>query len=356
MHSRFGRVKPARREEQGRIAGGGPGVDVGAVLDQGPDDFGVPLPGRPHQRRLAVVDLAGVHVGAGLDEAVDGVADAAARARHQRRLADRRTDNRQAVGPAGPDCRSPWMVPPPPPVRTMGRSSEPLDPAPSGDSPDASIGAPGVVVAPPADAVEVLEGEAQRVRPLVARGAGRALRYCPICKWMRLRRPPRSARAPARCAAGAAAAPRGCCRARTCADHRRHPRRVGRHRQDAGVAKQPGPPLVRHRHAPEVRPVDVANAVEPREPLLQVRVVRRQQLDERRFVAHLVFEEQLGLALERLPKVVVDLGVRAHVQIDGSEVPDERPPRTEVPDDRRRPRAREHAAQPSVQSLKYASQ
>ena len=127
-------------------------------------------------------------------------------------------------------------------------------------------------------------------------------------------------------------------------DHRRRPRRVRRHGQDARVAEQSGPPRVGHPHAPEVRPVDVGDPVEPREPLVQVRVVGRQQLDEGPVVAYLMLEEQLGLAAERLAQVVVELGVRARVGVDGPQVPDEQPLPAEVPGQRRRPRVGEHAA------------
>ena len=65
--------------------------------------------------------------------------------------------------------------------------------------------------------------------------------------------------------------------------------------------------VLRHRHAAEMRAVDVGNAVVPGQPLVDERVVGGQQLEHRPILAHDAVEEHLGLAPERLPQVVVEV-------------------------------------------------
>ena len=67
------------------------------------------------------------------------------------------------------------------------------------------------------------------------------------------------------------------------AQHRR--RAVGhrRHRQDAAVAEQAAPVRIGHRHAAEARAVDAADAVVPRQPLVDERVVGVEQVERGRF-------------------------------------------------------------------------
>ena len=54
------------------------------------------------------------------------------------------------------------------------------------------------------------------------------------------------------------------------------------------------------RHPPEAVSVDAANAVVPRQPFVDERVVRAQQLEEAPVLADGALDEQLGLAPERL--------------------------------------------------------
>ena len=111
----------------------------------------------------------------------------------------------------------------------------------------------------------------------------------------------------------------------------------------APLAQQSGPIGIAQRRPAEVRAVDVADAIEPRKALVQVRVVGRQQLRERTVVAHLALDEQLRLPLERRAQVVVELGVGAGVRIDGPQVADVEPLAAEVPGQGRRPRIGQHA-------------
>ena len=73
------------------------------------------------------------------------------------------------------------------------------------------------------------------------------------------------------------------------------------------MAEQAATVGARHGDAPEAAAVDTRNAVVAREPLVEERVVGRQQLGERAIVAQLAADEQLGLAPERLAQVLVEL-------------------------------------------------
>ena len=64
----------------------------------------------------------------------------------------------------------------------------------------------------------------------------------------------------------------------------------------------------RQRHAPEVAALDVRDAVVPRQPLVQERVVGAQQVERAAVLADDAVEEQLGLAPERLAQRVVEVG------------------------------------------------
>ena len=91
-----------------------------------------------------------------------------------------------------------------------------------------------------------------------------------------------------------------------------------------------------------MRAVDVRDTVEAGQPLVQERVVRRQQLLDRPVLAHLALEEQLGLALEEPAQVVVEFGKRARVGVHGPQVPHEQPLAAEILRQRRRTRVAQH--------------
>ena len=65
--------------------------------------------------------------------------------------------------------------------------------------------------------------------------------------------------------------------------------------------------VVGHRHAAELAAVDVGDAVVPRQPLVHERVVGAQQVEHAAVLADDALEQQLGLAAERLPQVVVEV-------------------------------------------------
>ena len=129
-----------------------------------------------------------------------------------------------------------------------------------------------------------------RVHQLVAAGARRvrAVLLHPLPHRHRTRRARRSSlRAAARSAAAAAAARRGGSREPTC---RARPATCGRRATSpSGCCPVPSRPRRAssvHRHAAEVAAVDVGNAVVPRQPLVDERVVGRQQIEHAAVLAH----------------------------------------------------------------------
>ena len=66
--------------------------------------------------------------------------------------------------------------------------------------------------------------------------------------------------------------------------------------------------------AAEAAAVDVRDAVVLREPLVEERVVRLQQVEHAAVLAQDALEEQLRLLAERLPQVVVEVGEQPQVR------------------------------------------
>ena len=90
--------------------------------------------------------------------------------------------------------------------------------------------------------------------------------------------------------------------------------------------------------------VDVRDAVVAGEPLVDERVVGRQQIDDAAILAQLAFEEQLGLALKRLAEVVVEIGKLVGVGGHGAQVAQVQPLSGEARDERPRSRIGKHPA------------
>ena len=67
-------------------------------------------------------------------------------------------------------------------------------------------------------------------------------------------------------------------------------------------------------HAAELAAVDVGNAVMPRQPLVDERVVGIQQIHDAAVFAHDAVEEQRRLFLHRLTQVVVEIGERTEIR------------------------------------------
>ena len=96
-------------------------------------------------------------------------------------------------------------------------------------------------------------------------------------------------------------------------------------------------------HAAEVIALDVRQAVEARDALVDERVVGAQQIERAAVLLHDAAEEELRLALEPLPQRVVEVGEHALHGHDGVEVAQVQPLAREVLDERRRALVGEHA-------------
>ena len=74
------------------------------------------------------------------------------------------------------------------------------------------------------------------------------------------------------------------------------------------MADQPASPVPGERDPAELAAIDVGNAVVAREPLVDERVVRRQQLQHTAVLPQHALEEELGLLPESLAQPVVEVG------------------------------------------------
>ena len=127
------------------------------------------------------------------------------------------------------------------------------------------------------------------------------------------------------------------------AQHDRGPVGVRRDGEQARVAQQPVTPVVGPLRAAEPAAVDAGNPVVPGELLVQVRVVRPEQLRNRPVLAHLALEEQLRLAHHRGPQRIVESGEQRAVGILRVDVADLQPLPDEVVQEPRGAAIGEHA-------------
>jgi hypothetical protein len=81
------------------------------------------------------------------------------------------------------------------------------------------------------------------------------------------------------------------------------------------------------------------------QPLVHERVVGRQQLEHAPVLADLAADEELGLALQRLAQVVVELGERVRIRSGAAHVAQVQPLVGEVGDQRLGARVGQHAPQ-----------
>ena len=79
------------------------------------------------------------------------------------------------------------------------------------------------------------------------------------------------------------------------------------------MAQQPSTLCIRKRDATKPVPVHVRNSVVPSQPFVDERVVRVQQAQQAAILAQLALHEQLGLLLEGLTEVLVELGEQLRI-------------------------------------------
>ena len=117
------------------------------------------------------------------------------------------------------------------------------------------------------------------------------------------------------------------------AQHGRGACRVGSDRQDAALAEQPAAPAVRPKlDAAEVAALNVRDPVVLGEPLVDERVLGRQELEHAAAAAKHAVDEQLRLALERRAQRDVVVGKEKDVGVFHRDVAQEQPLRREVRD------------------------
>jgi hypothetical protein len=115
-------------------------------------------------------------------------------------------------------------------------------------------------------------------------------------------------------------------------------------REDAALAEQPAPVVVWDGDAPEVAAFDAGNAVVPRQPLVDERVIGVQKVEHGAVFADDAVDEQLGFAPERLTQRVVEVGEDVDVRLKALEIPEIQPLPGEVADEGARSPVSEHAA------------
>ena len=98
------------------------------------------------------------------------------------------------------------------------------------------------------------------------------------------------------------------------AQHRRRAIGVRRRHQDAALAEQAPAIRIGQRHAAELIAAHVRNAVVQREPLVDERVVRGQQIEDAAVFAEDAVDEQLDLLAEGVAQAVVELGKQRRIR------------------------------------------
>ena len=106
------------------------------------------------------------------------------------------------------------------------------------------------------------------------------------------------------------------------------------------------------RHAPEVTAVHVREAVEFRQPFIDERVVRRQELHQRPIVPHLALEEHLGLGNKGLAQVFVEIRKHPRIRLHHPHVAQLQPLAREIAHQRRRAAVGEHPPDLLFQDLR----
>src|SRR5207247_3936097 len=98
------------------------------------------------------------------------------------------------------------------------------------------------------------------------------------------------------------------------ANHRRGPRGIRRHRENAALAKQPAPlSVLAQRDAAEATAIDVLNAVMLRESFIQKRVIRLQQVEHAAVLAQDILNKELRFPAEGLPQIVIEVGEETQI-------------------------------------------
>ena len=119
------------------------------------------------------------------------------------------------------------------------------------------------------------------------------------------------------------------------AQHRGRPIRVRRGREQRSLAEQPAALVeVRKRHATEAAAVDAGNAVMPRQPFVDKRVVGVEEFHDAAILADRAADKQFRFPLEGLQQVEVVVGIPILIDHDFLDAAQIQPLRGEVVDER----------------------
>ena len=124
-----------------------------------------------------------------------------------------------------------------------------------------------------------------------------------------------------------------------------------RQRQNAALAQQSAPrAALGIRDAAEVGAEHTRNPVVIGQPLVEERVVRRQQVEHAAIVSEHALQEELGFTMEVGNQTEVEAGEHARTWVLGVDIAQIQPLSAEVARERRRPRIGEHPFAPAVRA------
>src|SRR4051812_5093716 len=114
--------------------------------------------------------------------------------------------------------------------------------------------------------------------------------------------------------------------------------------QDAALAEQSTARILSQHDAPEAAAVYVWNTVMACEPLIHECVVGREQIEDAAVLSQHALEEELGLAPERLAKVVVEIRELVLIRRGAFQISQVEPLAGKIVDERMRLRIGQHPA------------
>ncbi len=138
------------------------------------------------------------------------------------------------------------------------------------------------------------------------------------------------------------------------AQHRRRAIGIRRHHQNRCLAEQTEPVRIGQRDAAELVATHVRDAVMPRKPLVEERVIRRKEIAHAAVFAEDAVEEELHLPADGRAQRRVERGIRVRVRVEARCVAHTQPLEREIRRQRLRTRIGEHAPHLRLERLRRA--
>ena len=126
------------------------------------------------------------------------------------------------------------------------------------------------------------------------------------------------------------------------------------HDKYAAVSEEPAPVVVGDLNPAEMRAADVGDTVVLREPLVDERVVRGQQIEHASIFAENAACDELRFTAEALAEVLVEILISLRIGEYGRQVPEKQPLADEIRDERVGARIRQHPADLLFQDFRIA--